>query len=139
MAISKIMRARVFARSGGYCEYCRTHLDYSSSPFCIDHILPVSAGGVDVFENLACACYGCNGHKYANSSAIDPETGLEMPLFHPRTHDWAGHFAWSENYLQLIGLTPIGRATVAGLHLNRPAVINLRRVTLLTGEHPPKI
>jgi hypothetical protein len=37
----------------------------------------------------------------------------------------------------LVGLTPIGRATIAALRLNRPPVVNLRRMLHTLGRHPP--
>ncbi len=37
----------------------------------------------------------------------------------------------------IIGVTPIGRTTVATLHLNREGVVNLRRLLVVTGKHPP--
>jgi hypothetical protein len=33
---------------------------------------------------------------------------------------WDEHFAWANDYLRIDGLTPVGRATVARLKLNRP-------------------
>ncbi len=48
------------------------------------------------------------------------------------------HFAWSDDFTLLIGLTPTGRATVGALLLNRDGVVNLRRLLYLNGEHPPK-
>ncbi len=50
---------------------------------------------------------------------------------------WSEHFEWSADKLLMVGITPTGRATVKALKLNRPEVVNLRRLTLLTGEHPP--
>ena len=38
---------------------------------------------------------------------------------------------------QANGLTPIGRVTVALLRLNRDYVLNLRKLLMLAGEHPP--
>jgi len=37
----------------------------------------------------------------------------------------------------LKGLTATGRATIAALDLNRQRVINLRRVLIRDGLHPP--
>ena len=37
----------------------------------------------------------------------------------------------------IVGRTMAGRATVEALHLNRPELINLRRVLYAVGEHPP--
>jgi hypothetical protein len=39
---------------------------------------------------------------------------------------------------QILGLTAIGRATVEALQLNRAALVNLRRVLVKAGEHPPQ-
>ena len=61
------------------------------------------------------------------------------PLYHPRQHQWAEHFQWSEDLLTLVGKTLTGRATIEHLQLNRAGVVNLRRVLLLAGEHPPTV
>jgi hypothetical protein len=47
------------------------------------------------------------------------------------------HFAWSDDFTLVIGLTPTGRATVEKLQLNRSGLVNLRRVLRAVGEHPP--
>lgn len=80
---------------------------------------------------------GCNLSKATAIEAPDPVTGENAPLFHPRQHDWTEHFAWTEDYLHIEGLTPTGRATVERLHLNRPEVVNLRWVLSGYGFHPP--
>jgi hypothetical protein len=61
-----------------------------------------------------------------------------VPLYHPRIHRWRDHFSWSEERTHVIGLTPIGRATIIALRLNRLGVVNLRRVLFVFGEHPPR-
>ena len=53
-----------------------------------------------------------DGSKSNKTHALDPATGIEVPLFHPRRDDWHEHFAWSPDHLYLIGLTPTGRATI---------------------------
>jgi len=90
-------------------------------------------------DNLAYACGGCNRSKAARTEAPDPEDGSPTSLFHPRTQDWADHFAWSDDFTLIIGLTAVGRSTVAALHLNRPGVVNLRRVLVAVGQHPPVV
>ena len=37
----------------------------------------------------------------------------------------------------MIGLTPIGRATITELELNRQGVVNQRKLLLLIRKHPP--
>lgn len=43
-----------------------------------------------------------------------------------------------EDYTHVPGVTPIGRATVEALQLNREGVVNLRWVLFLVGLHPPE-
>jgi hypothetical protein len=60
-----------------------------------------------------------------------------VPVSHPRRQCWAEHFAWSADFTRIEGNTPIGRATIEVLHLNRTGVVNLRRVLVAGGLHPP--
>jgi len=69
--------------------------------------------------------------------AVDPISEETVPLFHPRRDNWHEHFAWSPDCLILKGLTATGRATIAALDLNRQRVINLRRIVIRDGLHPP--
>jgi hypothetical protein len=106
-------------------------------PFVIEHILPLARGGQTVLENLALSCQGCNGYKYAKTSGTDPKTGKRTRLYHPRKQRWQDHFAWTENYTHIVGLTPTGRATVEELDLNREGLVNLRASLTELGRHPP--
>ncbi len=107
--------------------------------FSVEHIVPRARGGTNTLDNLALACQGCNNHKYLKTEDRDPITGMVVPLFHPRQQRWNDHFVWSEDYTLIIGITPIGRATVEALRLNRPGLVNLRRVLYAMGEHPPHV
>jgi hypothetical protein len=106
--------------------------------FSAEHIEPRSQGGQTGIENLAWACQGCNNHKYNKSHGRDPVTGMLVSLFHPRRQRWADHFAWSADGTLILGLSPVGRATVETLHLNRTGLINLRRILVRVQEHPPR-
>src|SRR5580704_11676762 len=110
--VSAAVARAVAGRSGHLCEYCRTRDEFSASSFCIEHIIPRAAGGSAKLENLAFACGGCNGHKSDKTMASDPATGDLVQLFNPRTEPWEIHFAWSEDTRLVVGLTPVGRATV---------------------------
>ena len=88
-------------------------------------------------DNLALACQGCNNHKYNKTEGRDPITGDIVPLYHPRKQRWSEHFAWSDDFTLVIGLTPTGRTTVETLQLNREGVVNLCRLLYAMGEHPP--
>ena len=68
--------------------------------------------------------------------AIDPTAGEVVPLFNPRRHMWSEHFIWSTDGLHIIGLTPIGRATLATLGLNRERVINIRAADVASRTSP---
>ena len=120
-------RRAVAARAGYLCEYCRTRDEFSASSFCIEHIIPLAASGSAKLDNLAFACGGCNGHKSDKMMASDPATGELSPLFNPRKQAWEAHFAWSENTWLIVGLTPVGRATVNALRLNRGPLVNRNR------------
>lgn len=135
---AKQKRKQVIANARGYCEYCRCPDSMSSSPFALDHINPKAKGGRMTLKNLAYACEGCNGKKCDKTMAIDPLTLKLVRLFHPRKQKWAEHFDWSKDLTQVIGLTPVGRATVLALDLNRLGAVNLRRLLRRTRQHPPQ-
>ena len=126
-----------FQRANGCCEYCRSQVHYSPNPFSVEHIMPHAGGGTDRPDNLALSCQGCNNCKYTSVDATDPVTGATVPLFHPRRQRWDEHFAWNGDFTLVIGRTPMGRATVEKLQLNRGGVVNLRHVLRVVGEHPP--
>ena len=137
--ISSTLRLFVRERAQGCCEYCLSQESHATQGFSIEHIHPFNAGGKTTADNLALACQGCNNFKYNKTTARDPVSGQVGPLFHPRRDNWHEHFVWNYDCTLIIGLTPIGRATIAALHLNRQGVINLRRLLLLTGKHPPQL
>jgi hypothetical protein len=132
-----VQRELVAQRAQNRCEYCRSPVAYGVQSFECEHIVPVSHGGGTTLDNLAFACGGCNRAKAARTAAVDPDSGHDVSLFHPRQHLWGTHFVWSHDFMLVIGLTAVGRATINALRLNRPGVVNLRRVLLLIGEHPP--
>jgi len=131
-------RRQVRERAKGICEYCQSQEDFATESFSVEHIIPVALGGKTVLENLALACQGCNSHKYIKSSAIDPADDKVVGLFHPRQSTWTEHFQWSNDFLEIIGITSTGRATIVALKLNRQRLVNLRRAVYSIGEHPPK-
>ncbi len=135
--ISTRLKRLVRSRARGYCEYCISPEGFSTYNFSIDHIIPSGKGGTDDLGNLALACQGCNGCKYDKIEAEDPVTGNTVPYFNPRKDLWNVHFHWSEDYTEIIGKTPSGRATVDSLKLNREKLINLRKGLFRLGEHPP--
>lgn len=135
--LSPQIKAAVRARAQGCCEYCRCPESCAAQSHSVEHILPRSRGGTDSLDNLAFSCQGCNNHKHIKTVARDSLSGESVPLFDPRRMDWHEHFAWSDDYREIVPLTPIGRVTVRELCLNRTGLHNLRRVLYHMGEHPP--
>jgi exopolyphosphatase/pppGpp-phosphohydrolase len=135
--ISETLQLQVRERALGLCEYCHTLETWQYVPFTLDHVIPLSLGGGTVAENLALACFHCNRRKSSNAKAVDPETNEEVALYNPRLNTWREHFIWSEDNLTIIALTPVGRATVERLDLNRERVLLIRAEDKAVGRHPP--
>ena len=53
-----IIRRIIFERDGHACTYCGSHNRLEG-----DHVLPLSRGGSNAFENLVTACEPCNRAK----------------------------------------------------------------------------
>jgi len=136
---SKKQKQAISQRAAGRCEYCQTPANYAPSPFPSEHVTPSSKGGLDDLTNIAFACNGCNWFKSNKTEAIDPQTGILLPLFNPRQQIWSDHFKWTEDQLKMVALTPIGNATIETLKLNREGLVNLRFALLAIGIHPPSI
>jgi len=128
------LRRLVVQRSGDRCEYCHLSQAGQEATFHIDHVRPMTMGGPTAASNLALACVSCSLRKGGKETAIDPDTGLEFPIFNPRQDDWSEHFDWE--VVRLIGLTPIGRATIHALDLNRPLILAIRHEEAAVGRHP---
>ncbi len=139
--MSQRLSAKAFeslqARAKHRCEYCLSPEKFSPQDFEVEHIEPESRGGQTVLKNLALICRGCNGHKYNKTSGLDPLTWELVPLFNPRKHTWAEHFAWDADPAYLLGLTPTGRASIEVLKLIRPKLIRPRGLLMRISEHPP--
>lgn len=54
-------RRAVLARDNHTCAYCRQ--TFAVSQLTIDHVHPRAKGGEHRWENVVCACKGCNGKK----------------------------------------------------------------------------
>jgi hypothetical protein len=121
------------------CAYCQTTQANSGYPMVVDHITPRSKGGLTLFMNLCFACYRCNLFKNDRTEGDDPLTGEMTTLFDPRRQRWTDHFAWSNDGVQVMGITPVGRVTVIALNMNNDAIVDARRNWVRVGWHPPTI
>ena len=133
------LQRQIRERFANCCAYCRSAEHLSVAIFEIEHIVPRSAGGSTVFENTCLACPTCNRFKADRVAAADPATGKEVPLFHPQRDAWTDHFEWNEDASEIVALTPIGRATIAALRMNRSQLIRVRRMWVAMSEHPPHL
>jgi hypothetical protein len=127
----------VLVRAGFRCEYCHM-LGWWLEP---DHIIPRSrwaefgdGPGLHDAPNLAAACVSCNKSKWRHVDGVDPLTGLRHPLFSPRLSDWKDHFAFTDDGLNLVGLSPVGRVTVNRLRMNRPPYRQQRQILRLAAR-----
>ncbi len=136
--ISKVLRERVAARARHRCGYCLSAEAIVGMAMEMDHLVPEALGGLTEEENLWLACSLCNDCKSDRLAAADPVTREVVRLFNPRRQVWNEHFRWSTEGDEIIGLTPMGRATVIALNLNRPVLVHARRAWVEVGWHPPK-
>jgi len=89
-------------------------------------------------DNFAWSCPFCNQAKLQTVSVR--VGGRLTSLFDPRYHQWADHFAFVEQYIYLIGITDIGRATIEVLDINDRRQMNHvapRHIAILNGDYPP--
>jgi hypothetical protein len=119
---------RVAERAGHRCEYCHAPEAIFNLPFEVEHVIPASRGGAEDESNWALSCRACNLFKSDYLAAVDPESGHETPLFHPRRERWDDHFRLDSAAGAILGLTATGRATVARLQMNNPLQVSARLV-----------
>lgn len=129
------VQRQVEARAGSRCEYCRMHQALQGATFHVEHIQPRSRGGNSQPDNLAWCCPSCNLRKADRVEAVDPETGVIVPLFHPRRQVWAEEFAWNGDCL--VGRSAGARATVAALGLNDARRLLIRQAERNFQLFPP--
>jgi hypothetical protein len=130
--ISEFIQIKVRKRANNLCEYCHADERWQFVPFTIDHIIPISNGGTDSFENLALACFHCNRRK------SDKRFVGEIPIFNPREMYWNEHFVWSKDFLRILPKTETGKVTIELLELNRERLLIIRADDVQVNRHPPK-
>lgn len=129
--VSASLRHLVTERASLRCEYCLLPQMVALHQHELDHIVALQHGGETQAYNLALACFRCNRYKGPNVGSFDPETGILVPLFNPRTQHWATHFALEGALIR--PLTPEGRVTVTLLRLNEADRVAERQLLLRVG------
>lgn len=135
MRVASALAGLVKTRAENRCEYCGMSQSLQGATFHVEHIIPLTCGGSSTTENLALACPSCNLHKSDRSHVVEPSTAALTALFHPRKDHWSDHFVWQST--TLIGITPIGRATIQALDLNHPRRLRVREAERLFDLFPP--
>jgi len=116
-SIPQALREAVFRRDAGRCQYCHLAQLGHGATFHIDHIVPRSRGGPTSLDNLVLQCPNCSLRKANKTTAIDPQNGQRIALFHPLLQAWGEHFRLLDDAI-CVGITPVGRATVEALQMN---------------------
>jgi hypothetical protein len=129
--MDKALKIEVRPLANERCEYCRLPQAFLLEPFQFDHVIARKHGGPTEVSNVVFCCVHCNQHKGTDLSGIDPDSGQIVRLFHPRQDRWLEHFALRG--VSIVGLTPIGRATVAVLKVNAPTLVTVRGVLIMEG------
>ena len=96
---------RLFVRDGGRCRRCGLLMTFGSDPNSdeypsVDHIIPLSRGGLHRWDNVQLMCRGCNSNKKAMLLPARPASEAAWfrgwrateTLYIPPT--LAGHEAW---------------------------------------------
>lgn len=136
--ISPTLRQKIAETARHRCGYCQTAAALIGMPLEIEHIIPEAQGGSSAETNLWLACSNCNQKKWTKTTAVDPQTGGEEPLFNPRQQTWKDHFVWDAIGLYIVGLTATGRATIEALDMNNAYILHTRQIWIQWGLHPPQ-
>lgn len=125
MAVKTETRAAVRAAFGGRCGYCGVSEASVGGELEMDHFHPQAAGGSDEIDNLVYSCTTCNRFKGDYASAADAPDSLR--LLRPNVDDLTTHI-FEQAHGDLLGLTPRGWFHIQRLNLNRPQLVEMRRL-----------
>jgi 5-methylcytosine-specific restriction endonuclease McrA len=84
-----LTNAALFARDRMLCLYCGDH--FSRGELTRDHVVPLSKGGLDVWENVVSACISCNVRKGCHTPQ---QAGMPL-LAVPYRPSWVEHLILS--------------------------------------------
>lgn len=122
------LRARARVRYSGRCAYCGVELIEGDGA--IDLHQPLRHGGAESDENAVYCCQRCNLYKGNYWHEVDPP---RIRLLHPLRDALDAHLHEREEGV-LVGDTPEGRFYIERLRLNRPSLVDLRRVRRLVAR-----
>jgi hypothetical protein len=128
------LRRLVRSRASGVCEYCLVHEDDTVLGNEIDHIISEKHGGPTEEGNLAFTCRPCNRNKGSDIASIVEGSDDVIRLFNPRRDKWNDHFTLIG--VEILGRTPIGKATARLLAFNEPIRLQERQAMIDAGRFP---
>jgi HNH endonuclease len=111
--VSEPTRKLVRQRAKYLCEYCHSPEYLSPDRFTIDHIMPQSLGGSDELDNLALACHRCNERHYNFTTATDPKTQEQVPLFYSQSSYFNPSIRLNSRVLWVINVRSFAKAIAA--------------------------
>lgn len=120
-----LLKQELYQEFSGLCAYCETPIDIHGGST-IEHFCPQRAfpGLSADHSNLVLACQPCNVSK-ADRFPLAPD-GTPL-LLHPRVDLYSGHIEIRRDGVAH-SLTDRGAATIAVLNLNRPELVERRRL-----------
>ena len=83
----------LFARDQHLCLYCGQ--DYARPHLTRDHVMPLSRGGRDIWENVVTACFHCNSRKGGRT----PQQASMPLLAVPYRPSWIEHLILSNRHI----------------------------------------
>ena len=83
----------LFARDASLCLYCGK--EYGRHSLTRDHVVPISKGGRDTWENVVCACFHCNSRK---GGRTPQQAGMPL-LAVPFRPSWVEHLILSNRHI----------------------------------------
>jgi 5-methylcytosine-specific restriction endonuclease McrA len=86
----KFSRQNIIKRDGGVCQYCGKRTKHLT----IDHVIPISMGGKDTWENCVACCSECNTRKGDRSPDMVCMTLLTRPK-EPNIYTFLGNGEFS--------------------------------------------
>ena len=71
--VEKVSRYMLYRRDEGKCGYCGKRISQKEAT--VDHIIPKSRGGLNIWENVVLACRSCNCKK---DNFTPAEAGMKL-------------------------------------------------------------
>jgi len=78
----KFTRKNIYRRDNNTCQYCGRKL--RTEELNLDHVIPLSRGGKNTWENVVCSCISCNMRK---GNRTLEEAGMKL-IRKPKKPNW---------------------------------------------------